>query len=134
MSNTSNNIVAFPKKSTNAKDIQNLEEIQHNMDMMRHYHIQETILNLAPIIFTHLDIAGFGLDEELDSDVKDGAFIIEALRSLLCKSYGIYHPIQQITDNVFVQEDVDGEQMYKFAHKINLKFEDCEFLSKGTKK
>ena len=66
-----NNVVSFPKGKTVSKDI-TLEDIQHNMDMMRHYHIQETIQNLVPIIFNHLDIAGFGLiEDEEDLDVKE---------------------------------------------------------------
>lgn len=123
---TSNNVVVFPKKSTNAKDIKNLEEIQYNLEMMRHYHIQETILNLAPIIFTNLDIAGFGLDEELEGDVKDGAFVIEALRSMMCKHYGIYHPFQDICDKIFCEEK-EEEGVFKIVDKINIKFKKSDF-------
>lgn len=130
MAKNSNNVVFFPKKHVSGKDIKNLEEIHYNLEMMHHYHIQETILNLAPIIFNNLDIAGFGLDEEVDQDIKDGAFVIEALRSLLCKYYGIYHPFQDIAENIF---SPTGEQegVYKIVQKLNLKFKDSEFTSKG---
>jgi len=128
---TSNNVVLFPKKSTNAKDIKNLEEIEYNLEMMRHYHIQETILNLAPIIFANLDIAGFGLDEELETDVKDGAFVIEALRSMMCKHYGIYHPFQDICDKIFCEEK-EEEGVFKIVDKLNIKFKKSDF-GKGDK-
>jgi len=128
---TSNNVVVFPKKSTNAKDIQNLEEIQYNLEMMRHYHIQETILNMAPIIFNNLDIAGFGLDEELDGDVKDGAFIVEALRSLMCKYYGIYHPFQDVAEKIF-SEEAEEKGVFKIVDRLNIKFKKSEF-GKGDK-
>ena len=45
---TSNNIVSFPKKNVNP-DI-SLEDVQNNLNMMKHYHIQETIVTLVPII------------------------------------------------------------------------------------
>lgn len=131
MSKTSNNIVSFPKKHVAGKDIKNLEEIQYNLEMMHHYHIQETILNLAPIIFNTLDVAGFGLDEEGEKDIKDGAFVIEALRSLMCKYYGIYHPFQDIAENIFYPEGEEEEGVYKIAKKINLKFKDSDFTLKG---
>ncbi len=126
---TSNNVLIFPKKSTNAKDIKKLEEVQYNLEMMRHYHIQETILNLAPIIFNQLDIAGFGLDEEVHDDVKDGAFIVEALRSMMCKYYGIYHPFQDVAEKIFSEEE-EEKGVFKIVEKLNIKFKKSDF-SKG---
>lgn len=115
-----NNILIFPKTKTPNKNI-DIKEVQQNMDMMKHFHIQETILNLAPIIFNHLDIAGFGLDdEEEDNDVKDGAFIIEALRSYMCKYYGIYHPFQKIADNIFEPKEDDEEGSFRIVDELTL--------------
>ncbi len=128
---TSNNVLIFPKKSTNAKDIKNLEEVQYNLEMMKHYHIQETILNLAPILFNQLDIAGFGLDEDDRDDVKDGAFIVEALRSMMCKYYGIYHPFQDIAEKIFCEEK-EEEGVFKIVDKLNIKFKKSDF-GKGDK-
>lgn len=118
-----NNVITFPKKkkqSSNAKET-SAEEIHHNLEMMRHYHIQETVLNLAPLIFNHLDIAGFGLSDEIDEDIKDGAFIIEALRSMMFKHYDMYHPFQDIANNIF-KEDKDPEGSFKIVDSINLTF------------
>lgn len=114
-----NNVVSFPKGKTVSKDI-TLEDIQHNMDMMRHYHIQETIQNLVPIIFNQLDIAGFGLiEDEEDLDVKDGALIVEALRSLMLKHYDMNHPFQQIAEAVFIPHPTE-EGAYKIVDKLEL--------------
>ena len=120
--NVANNVVNFPKKNINSPEetSKKLEEIQHNIEMMQHYHIQETILNLAPIIFNQLDVAGFGLAEgEEDEDIKDGAFIIESLRSMMCKYYGIYHPFQRVAENIF-EEKLSDEGAYKIVDKIEL--------------
>ena len=126
MSNSANNIVVFPKSYVHPSDQQKLEDIQHNLEMMKQYHIQETITNLAPMIFNQLDIAGFGIiEEDIDEDIKDGAFIIEALRSLMCKHYGIYHPFQLLAENVFsVNEDEEG--VFKIVDSINLDLKEPE--------
>jgi hypothetical protein len=99
---SSNNVILFPKQSAIKSEELVIEDIANKVEMMKLYHIQETIANLAPIIFNQLEVAGFTLsDDEVDEDIKDGAFIIEALRSYMCKYYDIYHPFQQISENVF---------------------------------
>lgn len=119
MSMTSNNVVSFPKGKDANRDI-TLEDIQHNMDMMRHYHIQETIQNLVPMIFNQLDIAGFGLiEDDVDHDVKDGALIVEALRSLMLKHYDMHHPFQQVAEAIFIPH-LKEEGAYKIVDKLEL--------------
>jgi hypothetical protein len=119
MSNSSNNVVNFPKGKNANKDI-TLEDIQHNMEMMRHYHIQETIQNLVPMIFNQLDIAGFGLiEDDIDIDVKDGALIVEALRSLMLKHYDMHHPFQQVAESIFVPHPKE-EGAFKIVDKLEL--------------
>lgn len=119
MTMTSNNVVSFPKGKNASKDI-TLEDIQHNMDMMRHYHIQETIQNLVPMIFNQLDIAGFGLiEDDVDHDVKDGALIVEALRSLMLKHYDMHHPFQQVAEAIFVPHPKE-EGAFKIVDKLEL--------------
>lgn len=115
----SNNVVSFPKGKSINKDI-TLEDIQHNMDMMRHYHIQETIQNLVPIIFNQLDIAGFGLiEDDVDHDVKDGALIVESLRSLMLKHYDMHHPFQQVANAIFIPHPKE-DGAFKIIDKLEL--------------
>ena len=125
MSEKANNVITFPKQNMNLEKALKIEEINHNMDMMIEYHIQETILNLAPIIFNHLDIAGFGLSSDDDDDIKDGAFLIEAIRSMLYKHYDAFHPFQVIAENIF-EEPEDENSPYKIVDKINLDLKDPE--------
>jgi len=121
---TSNNIVSFPKKNVNP-DI-TLEDVQHNLDMMKHYHIQETITTLVPIIFNHLDIAGFGLiEEDVDLDIKDGALIVESLRSLMLKHYDMHHPFQQVAEAIFEPHPKE-EGAFKIVKNLNLKLKSIE--------
>ena len=126
----SNNVIQFPKKNNNQppEDI-GIEEITHNVQMMKMYHIQETIANLAPIIFNNLEIAGFNIPDEDDDNeiIKDGAFIVESLRSIMCKYYKIYHPFQQIADNIF-EPDEEEEGALRIVEKLNLKLKKSEVV------
>jgi hypothetical protein len=115
----SNNVIVFPKNNINIQKSTTMEEIQHNVEMMHHYHIQETIANMAPMIFNQLEIAGFFISDEEVTDIKDGAFIIESLRSVMCKYYDIYHPFQLISENVF-EEDKREDGALRIAEKIDL--------------
>jgi hypothetical protein len=123
----SNNVIQFPKKNNNInRDDIEIEEISRNVTMMKQYHIQETIANLAPIIFNNLEIAGFSIgDDEDDEIIRDGAFIVESIRSILCKHYGIYHPFQQIADNIF-EPDEEEEGALRIVEKLNLKLKKSE--------
>jgi hypothetical protein len=104
---TSNNIVVFPKTKINSNiKNQSIEEIEDNMELIRQIHIQKTIETVAPILFDQLAIAGFEPAED-DSDIKDGAMVVESIRSLLSKNYGIFHPLQPISSSVF-QESEEG--------------------------
>jgi hypothetical protein len=116
----SNNVVIFPKQNLNVKIPEfSIEEINHNVEMMKHYHIQETLANLIPIIFNQLEIAGFNISDEENEDIKDGAFVVESLRSIMCKYYNIYHPFQKIADSVFVpdKEEIDS---LKITDSLNI--------------
>ena len=127
MSNSqSNNVVLFPKTRLNTNGVKAIEEIEHNLEMMKHYHIQETIVTLVPIIFNQLDIAGFGLvEEDADLDIKDGALIVEALRSLMLKHYDMHHPFQQIAEAVFEPHPTE-EGAFKIVKKLKLDLKSIE--------
>lgn len=118
----SNNVVTFPKLYAGPKEVIDPEEISRNIDMMKQFHIQETIINIAPMIFNQLDIAGFGFPDEQDSSpevLKDGAFIIESLRAVMCKHYGIYHPFQKLSEEIFYPDDEDPEAL-KIVDSLNI--------------
>jgi hypothetical protein len=117
----SNNVIVFPKRNFNS-EIKNttLEEVQENINMARQYHIQGAIEDIAPLIFNQLEVSGFSFSsmEEEDS-LKDGAFLVESLRSMMCKYYGIYHPFQQISDNIFIPDEKE-EGALRIVDNINL--------------
>lgn len=117
-----NNVVQFPKEY-NGPLINgvSIEEINENVNMVKYYHIQETIENLVPIIFNTLEISGFDViqDEEDLENLSDGALIVESIRAILCRHYGIFHPFQVIAENVF-EEDDDGAGSLKIKDSLNI--------------
>ena len=117
----SNNVIVFPKKNGSGPSIPlpSMEDVDRNVEMVKHYHIQETIAHIAPMIFNHLDIAGFDISDEDTTTLKDGAFIIESLRSLMCKYHGMYHPFQTIVDNVF-QPDAEEEGALRIVDELSI--------------
>lgn len=120
-----NNVIMFPKQY-NGPELPSLDEIVQNTDMMKHFHIQETINNLVPLIFTQLDIAGFEFEDEEEADsiesIKEGAFLVESLRALMCRHYGMYHPFQELWNEVFDYDSSYSEPTLKIKEKIDIDF------------
>jgi hypothetical protein len=104
----SNNVILFPKNRTKSDNFVYVseEEIHNQIEYLKHKHVQDTIANIAPLIFQQLSDDGFDImdDEDIES-VKMGAFLVESLRSILYKYYDIEHPFQKISDNVFKVEE-----------------------------
>ena len=103
-----NNIVLFPQRD-NPRNIppQTIEEVIENMADVRNVHIQESLENMMPMLFDRLSLAGFNLDEDDPNITKHGALVVEAVRSFLCRVYGMEHPLQIIANNLFESDD-DG--------------------------
>ncbi len=98
-----NNVVLFPTRNNKYNGPQTIEEVDESMDMVKQFHIQETIETIIPSLFDQLHIAGFQPDEDDDDILKHSAMVVESIRSLLCMLKGIDHPLQLIADNLFIQ-------------------------------
>ena len=85
---------------------------------------------VIPILFSYLESGGFEFDVEEeealdDPNIKDAAFIVEAIRSLLCKHHGMEHPFQQISEHIF-EADSSNKGIFNLAKKINIVFKPLE--------
>lgn len=101
------NVIQFPGKMREVpKDV---DEIIERVDTIKHLHVQEVLTTIVPIIFNQMAAAGFDFIEDEETgevtNVKDGAFLVESLRSIMLKHYGIDHPFQIIAENIFSQEN-----------------------------
>ena len=111
MENTSNNVLQFPLervKVTSQRGPNSIEEIEEKVDDFKKIHIQEAIETIIPVLFNQIQILGFEPPEDDSVYVKDGAFVVESLRSFMCKVYGIPHPMQMIAESLFIEDNENG--------------------------
>lgn len=99
----SDNVIIFPKEKVGGRTSPTEQDIKDNIDIFKYTHIQETVSLVAPILFQHISLAGFDIfeDEESDESLKESAFLVEAIRAMLCKYYGLDHPFQKLSQNIF---------------------------------
>lgn len=114
---TDDNVIQFPTRSKNPVP-KDAAEIQLNMNMIKHNHINETLATIIPLLFTNIELAGFDLgmvdeeEEEIeDVNIKDGALIVESIRSLLCKLHEMQHPFQTLSEMIFIDDEEGGLKM-----------------------
>lgn len=92
------NIVHFPKVKKDSPP-QSFEEMYFNIQNVRKERIEIAVYEIVPIISELLFREGFDLDKT--EYIKDSALIIEAIRSALCRMYGIDHELQTLADKSF---------------------------------
>lgn len=107
-----NNVIEFPNKnkllSGEPKD---MIEVTLNVNQIRFNHINETLQAVIPMIFSNIELAGFDFipdEDDEDPNIKDGALLVECLRSILCKHYNIEHPLQRVAEELFIRQDDDS--------------------------
>lgn len=124
------NVIKFPKQNIRIADGPTDEaEVEDKILNLKHHHINETLSAMIPSIFAQIDASGFEFEdpEQQDfDDMKDGAFLVEAVRSLLCKYYGIDHPFQQLASNIFTALDDGDNTVFKVVDKIDIKFNNTD--------
>ena len=123
------NVIPFPKNNKIPVDE---DEVDDKIAQVKYHHINETLQIVIPIMFSYLETAGFEFDVEDDEEdavndpkIKDAAFIVEAVRSLLCKHHGLEHPFQQISEHIF-EQDISNKGVFNLAKKINIVFKNLE--------
>lgn len=104
------NLIQFPKENKRILENEDIplsvEEIQENMNIIKEINVQETIQTVCPILFQNLSIAGFDINvDDEDESMKDGAFIVEAIKSVLMEQYGLWHPFQNVKNEIFIKND-----------------------------
>jgi hypothetical protein len=103
--NVANNIIMFPRPNRQTNGLippATIEEVEDSVVTMKQIHVQEALEHVVPKLFENLAILGFLPDDET-LFIKDGALIVESVRAFLYKLYDIDHPLQIISDNIFVE-------------------------------
>jgi hypothetical protein len=123
-----NNIINFPKnKKFSSENVLTQEDVLINVASVKYNHVNETLAAVIPMLFSNIEIAGFDLssfeDHEEDIMIKDGTFIVEAVRSILCKYHGIYHPFQDLAEQSLDRCDDDS---FLITDSVNIVFKKDE--------
>lgn len=123
MEEEESNIILFPKEkivSTHDSKLtlpQTIEEVKTNLSIIHYAYINELLELVLPQIANQLSAAGFNVG--FGEDVKDSALFVESFRSLLCRQYGISHPLQKLAVDLF-EEDADSS--LRMVNSVDLKF------------
>lgn len=110
-------IIKFPKNNPRAPRSESIEQIDERISNVSMYHINETLESIIPLLFSRLAMAGFDL--AANDDIKNGALLVEALRSVLCQFHGIEHPFQEVAENIF---NADNEGVLSLAKNLHIEF------------
>jgi hypothetical protein len=110
-----NNVIQFPGTTRETPKDEN--EVVQRVDNIKHLHVQEVLSTMVPMIFNQMATAGFDFidDEETGEviNIKDGAFLVESLRSIMLKHYGIDHPMQTLAENLFKEDPENGVLLFR---------------------
>jgi hypothetical protein len=94
--------------------------IQAGVKAVKANHVVEALLTIVPMLFNNLEIAGFS---STATDGLDSTLIIEAIKSLMMKHHGLYHPLQDVAANLFVSAD-NGE--ITMADRLDIDLDPCD--------
>jgi hypothetical protein len=119
-----NNVIEFPNKNKLLTgEPKDMIEVTLNVNQIRFNHINETLQAVIPMIFSNIELAGFDFipnEDDEDPNIKDGALLVECLRSMLCKHYNIEHPLQRVAEELFIRQDDDS---FTLADTLVIDFE-----------
>lgn len=96
------NILQFP---TNDR-IVTKDDVYDRINEVKNTHIDETLELVIPMLLNQFMLLGFDLDYM--NNAKDIALIVEAIKSMLSKYYGMEHSIQDIIDKLVTEDESQG--------------------------
>jgi hypothetical protein len=116
MSNTavsnSDNVIQFPKTNVwnDLSHITNLEKAVEEAETARAYYAELTADEIMGFVLAKCQIAGYTMLESPEN-VRDAVMISEAIKSMLLRSQGINHPIQEFVDDVIDLDNIPEEKL-----------------------
>lgn len=82
-----------------------MDEVYEKINQARQEHIDYLVDEIMPIIFNRVFQEGYNLSS--DECNNSTILFVEAFKSAMNQSVNIYHPLQDISDNMQFSEDVD---------------------------
>ena len=98
------NIIKFPQRNDGVEIPTTEEELTLSVGKIKNLFFEMVSLELAAPIFNRASLHGF--DVSSDDCIKDCILVVESIKSLLLKSKGIHHEIQEYAvTNIDYSED-----------------------------
>jgi hypothetical protein len=99
-----NNIIKFPNSQQTIDIPTTNEELEHSKEKIKDMFFDMASIEFAAPIFNRASIHGFDISN--DDHIRDCIMVVESIKSLLLKSKGIHHAIQDYAEtNINYVED-----------------------------
>lgn len=96
------NIIVFPKIKRGAP-ANSIDEIMENVETARKEQVEFILDDLLTVVFERAFFEGFKLAD--DGHTKATALLVESFRAALYKTVGIFHPLHEVAESVFVEAE-----------------------------
>ena len=100
------NVIAFPKAKKDSPPI-TMAELEAKVSETRREHIEFLLDETLSFVFSRCYDEGFDLGQE--DCIKTTALVVESLRAGLLNTVGIQHPLHDVAEMMFVEEDNDDK-------------------------
>ena len=116
MSNTSvsnsDNVIQFPKQNVwgDLSHITTIEKAVEEAETARAYYAELTADEIMGFVLAKCQLAGYTMLES-PANVRDAVMVSEAIKSMLMRSQGISHPVQEFVDDVIDLDDIPEEKL-----------------------
>jgi len=97
------NIIRFPHKNAGVDIPTTEEELTQSVDRIKNMFFDMVSVELSAPVFNRASLHGFDIAN--DEHIKDCILVVEAIKSLLLKSKGIHHAIQD-----YAEKNIDYEE------------------------
>lgn len=119
----SNNVITFPRspKQQLIDNVPSIEEAFTNLQIMKEDEMETVVEMLCSAYIDTLEMAGFNVTQEANV-MNEVCFMMEAVRSIISKYYGIDHAFQDLAAECF--QVVDGKLLFlepTFVRRSDLK-------------
>lgn len=112
---TGNNVISFPKERiVNPLNVYNdgfQRKVVDNKTEYTDYLVQDIFLQIANRVSSEIDV-------ENENFIKDFYLVVESLRSLFYRQYGMTHPIQKLIDEKLEEYILENKEHASAPFKL----------------
>lgn len=106
MTEKPSNVINFPNSTTgDLSHIIDIETAVGEAEIAKSYYAELIADDLMGLILAKCEIAGYRVLES-ESNVRDAVMISESIKSMLLRSMGIGHPLQEFVDSEIDLDDI----------------------------